>query len=814
MASELPHVDIAIVGSGPGGFSAAARAAARGMSHVVLERQGHLADTLQSFQAGKPVMATPERLPLRSDFLFEAGRKEIVLESWRWQADKLGVHIRFNAEVRAIAPREGGGFHIALEGGDELLADKVVLAIGLQGNQRKLTIPGAHLPHIQYRLDDPQSFQDQDILVIGGGDSAIETALALIPHNRVTLCYRGSEFARAKTGNLQALEQAAVQGLLYVMLDSNPKEIAPGTVHIETAKGNAVLPCSAIIARLGAIPPRRFLESIGIRFHGADATALPELSPTLESNVPGLYIVGALAGYPLIKQALNQGYEVVEAIAGNPLPPTDEPLLLEKLTAGHVESTVDAFIDKTRRMIPLFAGLTHLQMRELLAKSIVHTLKPGEPAFHAGDYSNTFWSIVSGSMAVLIDPNDPGRRVFLNAGDFFGEMGLISGRRRNATVVAQTTSVLIETSRRSMLKLITSSEAVQRALDRAFIVRQIHRMFGVSLGDDRFAPLLDKMRIEHYRPGQTIYAEGDDGDCMHLIRRGSVTVERRVGGKNIVQAYLQAGSYMGEIALLGKVPRTATVRAAVATETVRIDSEHFHQLGELFPDLKRQVYKTYRERLAADSKNNTDNASDAIRFLIAQGIGEGTDILTIDASLCVRCGNCETACARMHGGVSRLKRDSGSTVGNLHLPISCRHCEHPHCMAECPPDAIHREKGGEVWIDAAQCIGCGQCESNCPHGVIRIIEEAPAPPEGFLPKIRGWSKNSRRLWHRLLFLQKQDDLHPESGLGMVGEKNKLAVKCDMCRNIAGGPSCVRFCPTGAALRTRPEALLDRLRRPR
>jgi len=156
MVQDQPHVEIAIIGSGPGGLSASARAAARGMSHVVLERQSHLADTLQGFQAGKLVMATPEKLPLRSDIMFDAGRKEVVLENWRRQAEKLGVAIRYNAEVRAIAAEEGR-FRLTLADEGELLADKVVLAIGLQGNLRKLTIPGAHLPHVEYHLADPQN---------------------------------------------------------------------------------------------------------------------------------------------------------------------------------------------------------------------------------------------------------------------------------------------------------------------------------------------------------------------------------------------------------------------------------------------------------------------------------------------------------------------------------------------------------------------------------------------------------------------------------------------------------------------------------
>ena len=114
-------------------------------------------------------------------------------------------------------------------------------------------------------------------------------------------------------------------------------------------------------------------------------------------------------------------------------------------------------------------------------------------------------------------------------------------------------------------------------------------------------------------------------------------------------------------------------------------------------------------------------------FLVDNGIGEATDVLLIDEKLCVGCDNCETACADSHEGLSRLDREAGRTYAHLHVPTSCRHCEHPHCMADCPPNAIKRGPDGEVFIDDT-CIGCGNCQRNCPYGVIRMAKVPPKKP--------------------------------------------------------------------------------------
>src|SRR5262249_3330425 len=191
-----------IVGAGPAGLSAAAQAAACGMSHVLLERTGQLADTQVKYQKGKFVMATPDILPLRSTLSFEAGSREEVLAAWSREAQRLGINIRYNMEVKGVTGT-AGDFVVQLADGNTVRTACIVLAIGLQGHLRQLTVPGAdQWDKLQYQLDDPDEYADEVIVVIGAGDSAIENAVALTKQNEVYVVNRGDDFARAKDGNL------------------------------------------------------------------------------------------------------------------------------------------------------------------------------------------------------------------------------------------------------------------------------------------------------------------------------------------------------------------------------------------------------------------------------------------------------------------------------------------------------------------------------------------------------------------------------------------------------------------------------------
>lgn len=793
---------IAVVGSGPAGLSAAARAAELGLSHVLLEAEPHLSNTIFRYQKGKFVMAEPAILPLRSPISFAAGKRESILDAWGLEAAELKINVRLGCAVTAISGSRGA-FTLAAADGGVIRAEHVVLAIGLQGNIRKLGCPGEDADFVQYQLDDPAAYVDETIVVVGAGDAAIENALALCERNKVIIVNRRDEFDRAKAANNAAILKAIADGSIQCFYDSSPRQaLSQGELHprglllLATASGEVQLPCDRVIARLGATPPRKFVESCGVVFPSADPTSLPAVSATYESNVPGLHIIGALAGFPLIKQALNQGYEVVEFIQGHAVEPADEPLLRDKFRALPGFHGVDAALDLLQQRVPVLAPLTRLQLREFLLDSSLRTPAEDEILFERNDYSDSFYSVVSGEAQIVLSSHDDSRTVTLGAGQFFGEMSLISGRRRSATVRAGRRCVLIETPRRSMNKLIHSVPAVKRVIDETFLRRAILAQIAPDAPADSVAELAASATVLHFDTGAPLFREGEPGDCLHLIRKGSVTISRHIEGREVVLAYVPAGQYIGEMALVSNLPRSATAVAAVATETIRIEGEAFKHLIEQMPAVKARVEERYKTRLARNvAALQQPERGGIIGFLMAQGMGEATDVLLIDESLCVRCDQCEKACADTHGGLSRLDREAGPTFESLHVPTSCRHCEHPHCMKDCPPDAIKRAPNGEVYITDS-CIGCGNCQRNCPYGVIQMGVE---------------SKKRPSLWWWMLFGGREpggeDDHHHGHG-----DTPKKAAKCDMCKGLPGGPACVRACPTGAARRVSPEQFLRVSRR--
>jgi CRP-like cAMP-binding protein/Fe-S-cluster-containing hydrogenase component 2/thioredoxin reductase len=805
---------IAIVGSGPSGLSAAGRAAELGVPHVLLEAEQHPADTIFKYQKGKFVMAEPGVLPLRSTFSFAAGSRESILGKWDEEIAKHKINLRFGAQVTAIAG-EKGSFTLTLANGATLTAEAVVLAIGLQGNLRKLGVAGEDLPFVQYQLDDPDAYEGETIVVVGAGDAAIENAVGLAKQNRVIMINRGSEFARCKEGNLNLILAAIKDGKLECRYSASATSVekAPdgaahaGVFNCKTPAGTEPIECNRIIARLGATPPRKLVESFGIKFPNADPAAVPELSSTYESNVPGMYVVGALGGYPLIKQAMNQGYEVVETIMGNKVVPADEDLLYEKFKGFAL--SVNQALRAIRKRVPLLSGITTLQLREFMLDSDVRMPAAGEVVFKRNDYTSSFYSIVAGDVTVEVpvDEDDESagvRTLKLSAGDYFGELGLISGRRRAATVIAGEGCVLIETPRRSMLKLLASVESVRQQIDRAFLARAIRAYLSQDLPESELANLVEGSQFRKFGSGAPLFKEGDAADGLYLLRSGSVTVSRVLGGHEVVLSYVAAGNYVGEMALVNQAPRSATVRAAVDTEALVLDGLRFAQVLARLPDLRTEIEKTILERLRVNVNMETESGSGGlINYLVSIGGGEATDLLLIDESLCVRCNNCEKACADTHDGTSRLDREAGPTYAQVHVPTSCRHCEHPHCMKDCPPDAIRRAPDGEVFI-SDRCIGCGNCQRNCPYGVIQM---APAGVERHRPSLLKW-----------LFtgmgdepgIEKETHAHDHDE---GGSHRKKAVKCDMCKDVKGGAACVRACPTGAAIRVRPEEFLGVVEHP-
>jgi thioredoxin reductase/Fe-S-cluster-containing hydrogenase component 2 len=798
------HYKVAIIGSGPGGLSAAITAAEQGLSHVLLERTNHLSDTIFKYQKGKKVMAHPMRLPLQGSMPFDEGYREGILDDWNKAAEKSGANIRLNAEVRKLTGVRGA-FQLTLPGNEVITADEVIMAIGLQGNLRKVPVPGADREWVQYQLDDPDAYQNERIAVIGAGDAGIENAIALASHNEVSIVNRQPDFSRAKPGNVAAIEKAIRSGQIRAYANSAPSRIDDKALILDTAEGQSIVPVDRIIARLGAIPPRKFLEEAGIKFPSDDPAAVPELNETYECNVPGLYIIGALAGFTLIKQAVNQGHEIIRRMAGDPIPPADEDLLQQRFESAFPGASVNKVLAYLREHVPVLAGLTMLQLREVMLESTIARFRTNDVVFKRGDYTNSLWTIAEGTAHVLINEARPDLAVHIGQSEFFGEIGLISGRRRGATVVAGEPSVMVEIPRRSMRRLQSSVKAIKAELDRVAMRRSIHTGLARDRSISEIEDIIAGAELRKYKAFETICAEGEPVDALYIMRTGSATVSRIENGREVALNFISAGSLFGERGL-GEpgATRPATIRATVASEAVRIDGAVVAAAMDRLPELRALSEKAMQSQLdqtvhtalthTGVSSNSSVEEAAITSFLVHQGVGEATNAFIIDEGLCTRCGNCESACAATHDGISRVNRDAGPRAMSVLLPVACRHCENPHCMADCPVDAITRAPTGEVFINQTTCIGCSNCANNCPYGVINMVD----PTSGQKPH-QNW------LTWLLDSVGLPTPAPPEHDHNAPHAMK--AVKCDLCKDTGGSPSCVAACPTGAAIRVAPETYM-------
>jgi thioredoxin reductase/CRP-like cAMP-binding protein len=590
---------IAIVGSGPAGLSAAAHAARLGISHVLLEKTDHLSDTIYKYQKGKHVMATPGQLVLRAGMDFEAGKREAVLGTWDRQAAENQVNVRLHSDVARITG-EKGAFELKLTDGTTLNAEHVILAIGTQGNPNRMRCPGGDLPHVQYQLDDPGEYVDEHITVIGSGDAGIENALGLAADpeqgNVVTILNRGAEFARAKPANVDLLMEAQDNGRITILCETSPVAVEPGWLQVETRDGEQKFKCDRIIARMGSSPPRKFVEECGIEFTSEDRDAYPRLSPEFETTVPGLYVIGALAGYPLIKHCMNQGYDVVEFINGNKaLKPADEPILEAKFAGLPGRRSVSEWLEFLRERVTILHELSPLQMREFMLDSEARAYAPGEILFARNEPGASLFAIADGNVLVEVNPNDPSVTVPIGQGSIVGEVGLISGRKRGATVRAEREVIAVEIPRSAALKLMATNSAAKRAITRISTERQLLQMFK-SVAPEDLVELLESAEIKEVRAGQAIIDEGAEGYDVFVIRQGSMVVEKNIGGKPVFLSYLPAGSYVGEMALIDGGRRTATVRAAVKSEVIRLDGDAFRRLLERKPELLARLKQDMSSR--------------------------------------------------------------------------------------------------------------------------------------------------------------------------------------------------------------------------
>jgi thioredoxin reductase/Pyruvate/2-oxoacid:ferredoxin oxidoreductase delta subunit len=255
--------DLVIVGAGPAGISASLEAKKQGLKCITLE-QDTLGGTVFSFPRSKIVMTSPMDLPLFGKVKLTETKKSELLELWNKVLGNNQIVIKENTKVESIS-KAGEHFRIVVNEGEEYITKSVLLAIGRRGSPRKLNVAGEHLEKVAYRLLEPELIEGKNIVVAGGGDSAIEAALSLADHNKVVLTYRGEAFQRIKPKNSEKINQAIADQKIDVIFNSTIALIEKENVTLTLPNNDKVkIPNDLVYIFAGGELPTQFLQKAGI----------------------------------------------------------------------------------------------------------------------------------------------------------------------------------------------------------------------------------------------------------------------------------------------------------------------------------------------------------------------------------------------------------------------------------------------------------------------------------------------------------------------------------------------------------------------
>jgi thioredoxin reductase/NAD-dependent dihydropyrimidine dehydrogenase PreA subunit len=268
-------VDVLVVGAGPAGLTAALACTERGLSHRVLEQEPDLGGSLLHYPRRKMVLLQPVDLPLHGRIDREEYQKEHFLELMQGLVGEHRLDVRFGEKAKDVTRHEDGVFEVKTVSGAVHRARFVILALGRRGTPRKLGVPGEELPKVMYRLIDAESYGNQKVLVVGGGDSAVEAAVGLARQagNEVTLSYRRDKLVRIKKKNEDRLAPLLASGRIQPLFGSQVVEITPDLVRLKVGSEVRELPNDYVFVFAGGEPPFEFLKQCGVRFGGGEARA-------------------------------------------------------------------------------------------------------------------------------------------------------------------------------------------------------------------------------------------------------------------------------------------------------------------------------------------------------------------------------------------------------------------------------------------------------------------------------------------------------------------------------------------------------------
>lgn len=274
LTSQAP-LDVVIVGAGPAGISAGLSAIQHKLRYAIVEQEDSLGGAVYHYPRNKIAMTAPVKLDLIGSMnLGSEVQKETLLSFWQDVVSRTGLRFQFSERLESVEGQADGSF-IVRTTRSQYHCRAVLLALGRRGSPRKLDVPGEEQAKVVYRLIDAEQYRGQHMLVVGGGDSALEAAIALAeqPGTAVTLSYRSQAFSRVKEKNRQRLHEMEKSGHLTVLLESTVQAIGATDVQLMSPQGLKTLRNDAVIVCAGGVLPTALLQSIGVRFETKFGTA-------------------------------------------------------------------------------------------------------------------------------------------------------------------------------------------------------------------------------------------------------------------------------------------------------------------------------------------------------------------------------------------------------------------------------------------------------------------------------------------------------------------------------------------------------------